>query len=232
MTELQNLQDQIIEIFTKIEEASSIEELKSIQNQDQYAHLKKYDIPESKYPRLGISLTTKDIDILKEKNLLDKDGLLSMGIAKNDPLSPLSPLEKLLYSILWKSGDLVKHKEKHIHDGVFGREDKKNALVFYYFGKHLADKSNPIIDQHVIRAWLSFQASKNKFQNIEKILSKKDVTRKDKEACQEYIDWQNNHKLKKVKPIEFTYYVDRLLFAFGKYLKGANLNRQKVLTLF
>jgi hypothetical protein len=224
MTALQNLQDQIIEIFTKIEEASSIEELKSIQNQDQYAYLKdkKVDIPENKYPRLDISLTADEIKFLKEKGLLNENGSIPLKLAKNNALSPL---EKLLYSILWKNGDLG--KEKHIHDGVIGRPDKKDSLVFYYFGKHLANKSNPIIDRHVIRAWLSFQASKNKFQNIEKILSKKDVTPKDKEACQEYIDWQNNHKLKKVEPIEFTYYVDRLLFAFGKYLKEVNLNRQK-----
>jgi hypothetical protein len=215
----QELQVQIEEIFTQIKNAKSIEELKSIQNQDQYAYLKKYDIPESKYPRLDISLTTKDIEFLKQRNLLDKNGFLFKGIAKNNSLSPL---EKLLYSILWKSGDLVKGKEKHIHDGVSGKDDKKDALVFYYFGKHLADKSNPIIDQHVIRAWKAFQALEDKSQNFEEKLSEKDVTPKDKDTCEKYIKWHNDFDLKKVEPIEFTYYVDRLLFALGKYLKDCH----------
>ena len=219
------LKKQIIEIFTQIKNAKSIEELKSIQNQDQYAYLKdkNFNIPESKYPRLVISLTTKDIESLKEKNFLDKDGFLCKSIAESDSLSSL---EKLLYSILWKSGDLVKVKEKHIHDGVVGRNDKKDALVFYYFGNHLADKSNPIIDQHVIRAWKSFQAANDESQNFEEKLSSKDVTPRDKEACEDYIKWQNDCPLKDVKPNEFTYYVDRLLFALGKYLKSQSRHRQ------
>jgi hypothetical protein len=221
-TQLQKLQDQIKGIFKQIENATSIEELKSIENQDQYAYLKdkKFNIPESKYPRLDISLTKEDITSLKEKNFLDKDGVLCKSIAtKNDLLTPLSPLEKLLYSILWKNGDLG--KEKHIHDGVIGRDDKKNALVFYYFGKHLAEKSNPIIDQHVIRAWKSFKAVNDESQNFEEKLGEKDVTRKDKEVCEDYIDWQNKIKMKIKKDvhIDFAYYVDRLLFALGKYLK-------------
>lgn len=212
MATLQELQDDIKEIFNKIEAAGSIEELKLIKNQ--YPYIEKFDIDEEKYPRLDLSLSIDEIEYLKKEKLLESNGAISKKLAKNNSLSPL---EKLLYSILWKNGDL--NKEKHIHDGVLGRDDKKDALVFYYFGKHLADKSNPIIDQHVIRAFLSFQASKNKFNNIEKILSKENITKSDKKTCQEYIDWQNNHKLKKAETIEFTYYVDRLLFALGKYLK-------------
>lgn len=224
------LKKQVIEIFTKIEKAKSIEELKSIQNQDQYAYLndKKFNIPENKYPRLNISLTSDDIKFLKEKNFLDKDGFLCKSLAtNNDLLSPLSPLEKLLYSILWKSGDLVKNKEKHIHDAVVGSNDKEDGLVFYYFGKHLADKSNPIIDRHVIRAWKSFKAINDKSQNFEEELSSEDVTPKDKEVCEDYIKWQNDCPLKELNPNEFTYYVDRLLFALGKYLKSQSRYRQK-----
>ena len=42
------LKKQIIEIFTQIKNAKSIEELKSIQNQDQYAYLKdkNFNIPD------------------------------------------------------------------------------------------------------------------------------------------------------------------------------------------
>jgi hypothetical protein len=221
METLQKLQNDIKVIFSKIEAAKSIEELKLIINLNQYPYLKKFD--EKKYPRLDISLTTKDIDYLKEKNLIDKDGFLCKSIAESDSLSSL---EKLLYSILWKNGDLG--KESHIINGVIGGPDKKSGFVFYYFGRHLENKTNPIIDQNVIRAFSSFQASKNKFQNIEKILNKKDVTAKDKKECEEYIAWQNQHKLKKAEPLEFTYYVDRLLFALGKYLKNQYNNRQKL----
>lgn len=219
MASLEDLQNNITTIFNKIEEAESIEELKLIQKQ--YPYLEKF--PEEKYPKLDISLTKKEIKILEKEGLLDSNGVIPKNLAKN---SPLSPLEKLLYSILWKNGDLG--KEKHVIEGVIGRDNKKDSLVFYYFGRHLANKSNPIIDQHVIRAWLSFKASKGKYQNFEEILNKTSVNAKDKKECEEYIAWQNKHKLKKIKPIEFTSYVDKLLFTLGKYLKNANIKRQKI----
>ena len=63
---------------------------------------------------------------------------------------------------------------------------------------------------------------------FEEILNKTSVNAKDKKECEEYIAWQNKHKLKKIKPIEFTSYVDKLLFTLGKYLKNANIKRQKI----
>jgi hypothetical protein len=221
MATLQGLQNDVTAIFSKIEAAKSIEELKAIQNLKEYPYLKEFDIDERKYPRLDISLTIEEVKSLKKEGLLESNGSISLNLAKNNALSPL---EKLLFSILWKNTDLG--KEKHIIEGVIGRDDKKDSLVFYYFGRYLANKSNPIIDQHVIRAWLFLQASKDKSQNFEKILSKKNVASIDKVACEKYIDWQNRHKLKKTEPIEFTYYTDRLLFALGKYLKIVALNRQ------
>ncbi len=222
MATLQKLQNDVSVIFSKIEVAKSIEELKSIQNLKEFPYLKEFDIDERKYPRLDISLTLEEVKSLKKEGLLESNGSISLNLAKNNALSPL---EKLLFSILWKNTDLG--KEKHIIEGVIGRDDKKDSLVFYYFGRHLDNKTNPIVDQNVIRAFSSFQASKNKFQNIEKILNKKDVTAKDKKECEDYIAWQNQHKLKKAEPLDFTYYVDRLLFALGKYLKNQYKKHQK-----
>ena len=76
---------------------------------------------------------------------------------------------KLLYSIIWKNGDLL--KVKHIIQGILESEienvdnndkefvEKQDSLVFYQFGKYLTKKNNePIIDQHVVRA---FAVSRN-----------------------------------------------------------------------
>ena len=133
MATLQELQNDITAIFGKIEVAKSIEELKAIQNLKEFPYLKEFDIDERKYPRLDISLTIEEVKSLKKEGLLEPNGSISLNLAKNNALSPL---EKLLFSILWKNTDLG--KEKHIIEGVIGRDDKKDSLVFYYFGVNMA----------------------------------------------------------------------------------------------
>jgi hypothetical protein len=207
-------------IFCLIEKAESIHELEDIQK-----HIPeeiKKNFPNEKYPRLKFALSTEEINQLKSKKILNADGSISHNCAI-DMLN--SPLEKLLYSVLWKNGHLG--KEKHIADGILENRDhqftEKKGLVFYYFGKHLKNKENPIIDQHVIRAFLFYEAIKNGEKNLNKILTKRTLDAKDEENCSKYIEWQNRHSLKKSDPVDFTYHLDRLLFAVGKALKKATI---------
>jgi len=207
-------------IFRLIENASSIDELKEIQNEFTLKEIKDY-FPSDKYPQLKFSLSTDELEQLKKEKILDSNGSISKNCAENNVLK--TPLEKLLYAVLWKNGDLG--KEKHIADGVLGIRDNQEiknekGLVFYHFGKHLQNKTNPIIDQHVIRAFKLYEASDSRLEDIDKILKKETLNAKDKSTFLRYVEWQNKHRLKDSDPIAFTYYLDRLLFGLGKSLKN------------
>ena len=66
---------------------------------------------------------------LPEINYISMDNRLNIS---KEELDKQSLLTKLLYSIIWKNGDLG--KEKHIIEGVlnFNKIDEK-GLVFYHF---------------------------------------------------------------------------------------------------
>ena len=222
MSNMEDVLTRVKKIFDLIEAATSIDKLNEIQNQFTIEEMKK-NFPSEKYPQLRLSLSNDDIEQLKTDGFLDEDGSISKKCANGIELKKtLTPLEKLLYSVLWKNGDLG--KEKHISDGVLENRDSKyikgeTGLVFYYFGQHLKDKKKPIIDQHVIRAFKLYQALNDGVEDIDKILKMDTLNAKDKDTCLSYIKWQNEHKLKESNPIEFTYHLDRLLFGLGKTLK-------------
>lgn len=207
------------ELFKSIENAESINGLIKIEHGSQFTDAeRKKNFPGKNYPQLKFSITPDDINTLKRAKFLEEDGSLSLNCANESALK--SPLEKLLFSVLWKNGDLG--KEKYITDGVMGNRDNvkvtdEKGLVFYYFGKHLNQKINPIIDQHVIRAFMIYKIGNEK--NCEEILRKKTVSAKDKEICLKYIVWQNQLLLKKADKEMFSYRVDRLLFGLGKSIK-------------
>jgi hypothetical protein len=211
--------ERVKKIFSLIENASTIDELIGIQNQFTQKEIKDY-FPSDKYPQLEFSLSPEEVNQLKKEKVLDSDGTISKCCAKNNVLR--TPLEKLLYSIIWKNGDLG--KEKHITDGVLATRENKEiknekGLVFYQFGKHLEDKNNPIIDQHVVRAFSVYEACQSDIEQINNILKKETINAKDKDVFSRYFKWQSKHKLKASDPIEFTYYLDRLLFGLGKSIK-------------
>lgn len=174
----------------------------------------------AKFPRLKFNINSNDVENLKQINLIDEDNKINFT---HFDTSNLSPLEKILYSILWKQGDLG--KERHIISGILNSSQTDDGLVFYYFGRHLQNnKENPIVDQHVIRAFRIKECC-----NIEKIdyirskdygISKKDSKAK-KNVIENYLTW---HKLIRSKhnineQEDLTYNLDLLFFALGKYLK-------------
>ena len=126
---------------------------------------------------------------------------------------------KLLYSIVWKQGDLT--KLDGIIKGITNKSDEsKTGTTFKAFGKHLRDKSNPIIDQHVMRAYLAITETKN--QNLFLIRQLKDnfIDKKQKEI-ENYKTWLNNLHQSGIHKgnIDFFYYADQILFNLGKTIK-------------
>lgn len=219
-TTMEKTLKRVKDLFKLIEKAESINGLIEIENGPKFTDAeRKKNFPGRNYPQLKLSITLDDINTLKRAKFLEEDGSLSLNCANENILK--TPLEKFLFSVLWKNGDLG--KEKHITDGIIGNRDNvrvtdEKGLVFYYFGKHLNQKINPIIDQHVIRAFMLYKNG-NK-ENCEKILSKKTVSAKDKEICLEYINWQKDRLDKKADPEMFSYHLDRLLFGLGKSIKA------------
>ena len=180
--------------FYDLNSANKIDEISNL--------FKKYDIERKDkrlYPHIEFNITAEEIDKLKRKEIITKENYFSLDINKNNDLTTL---EKLLYSIIWKQGDLK--KERHIISGIYGiTTDRK---VFNQFGKYLNNKDEPMIDQHVIRSFIFYKTGK-----IIKFINEKHYVL----YSDQYIEWINDNELfRKNKTL-----IDELMFCFGKKIK-------------
>ncbi len=190
-------------IFSEIENSNMAEELNEI------AAKYNLNLIEKKYPRLGINISVEEILELKESKVLTVDVDNNLTINQES----LNPIAKLLYSLVWKQGDLQKLKAiiEGIEEVDNPSNDKENALVFYCYGNHLGNPSKfPIIDQHVVRAFNLFKD----YSNRDSIRKSDKVDQKDR---QNFLNWHSN-KFEN-KSSDFLYYLDRLLFEIGKTVK-------------
>jgi hypothetical protein len=214
-------------VFNQIMKCKSIEELLEIYT--------TCDIPDKNrmdsvsYPKLEIRITEAEIKDLKKSNYINDN------LEFEPNLSSLikDPLCKLLYATAWKNGDLK--KIKHIVKGIIEvnqeETDQNSALVFYQFGKYLTNTpGQPIIDQHVIRAfgvYRSFEES-----DITKYGKLKALNKGHKKIIDEYKKWllsDNINPSLKAKE-DYSYHIDQLLFALGKTLKNNILVPTTVIT--
>lgn len=85
-------------IFSEIENSNMAEELNEI------AAKYNLNLIEKKYPRLGINISVEEILELKESKVLTVDVDNNLTINQES----LNPIAKLLYSLVWKQGDLQK----------------------------------------------------------------------------------------------------------------------------
>jgi hypothetical protein len=202
------------EIFEAISQASTIDELKRIENSfDQ-----NYRFKNGKYPRIAFSLISGEINQLRENKALSEEGVINQNLLKENPLA------KLLYGIVWKQGDLA--KVKHIVNGVInaGEEgsSQDDALVFYQFGKHLANREDePIIDQHTIRAFALYQEINASDTQITLLRKKATLGKNEKSYIDDYKKWLKSDAIRdELKQKEdHVYFIDRILFGLGKEVK-------------
>lgn len=173
----------------------------------------KYRMDDKVYPRLKFKITKQEIEELKEKGIITADNLLA-------DLSNADPLTKLLYSVSWKNGDLK--KVKHIIEGIVSGQqgEKENGLVFYQFGKYLTKKpGEPIIDQHVLRAFGAYKANGDK-EKLDRLKRLSLITKKEKELIDQYKLWLRTDLTKELRDNDnYSYHVDKVLFAVGKSIK-------------
>ena len=208
----------VADVFCKIRSAKSVNDFDEIV--DTNPILKKNKFDPSKYPDLEMNISTNDIANLKDSAILSDDN-------KMLPLEgslKLSPLEKLLYSVLWKNGDLG--KEKHIVDGVLAAENEKDdsskdsGLVFYQYGKHLANREEPIVDQHTIRAFLLFKNMDSLDSEITKIRKKSTLKSGELSAFRSWI------QSSEIGGVDVQFHIDKVLFSLGKSIKITKRNEK------
>ncbi len=204
------------EIFSLIEESTTISELESIIEKNK--ELKKNILNAESYPKIEFKITVEEIEGLKKSKLLDNDFNLTKNIFKTT-----DPLTKLLYSVIWKNGDLkkIKHIIKGIVTAVDDENNQEEALVFYQFGRYLTKTpGQPIIDQHVIRAYGIFQL--NDIKKVGEYRKLQTLNKAHKNLINEYKKWHTSDKLTKelkAQP-DYTYHIDKILFALGKTIKS------------
>lgn len=202
--------------FSSVMKAETVTCLKKIL--DSHPSLTDKKMDRSKYPELQMQLTTEDIRSLKDK-------VLDRHLRPHaDPSACLeTPLEKLLYALAWKNGDL--QKVGHIVKGASeaGQSIQMNngpAQVFRQFGRHLADRSEPIVDQHVLRAFeLYEQIERQEDEKIAKIRAKINWD-KDVACIERYKSWLNEHFSERQHEEQaYVVNVDMVLFALGRAVK-------------
>lgn len=179
------------------------------------------------YPQIKFKLDKSEIDSLINDNLIDKSTLTF----KQDITEKLTdPVTKLLYSIVWKNGDLkkIKHIIKGISEVYDSSSEQNDALVFYQFGKYLTKTTGqPIIDQHVIRAFAVYKSTDGK--RVEELQKLETLKKAHKPLINDYINWLQGDELSdEIKAIsDYSYYIDKLLFATGKTIKFVKPKLQK-----
>lgn len=203
--------DLVQETFNLIKVAKNEPDLDSIPEK---LGIRKYD--PLTYPRIKFTLLPSEIEDLKEAGLLNDDYSLNNEVSKKIK----DPLAKILYSILWKKGEL--NRVRLTAMGVVGGKKCKHLnedrVVLYHLGESLSGRPNsPIIDQHVIRAFAIYKAN-GEIQIFRKIDS---LTKKHCALIIGYKKWLVSNELKQLraKVVDYSYQVDKVLYAVGKQVK-------------
>ena len=164
---------------------------------------------DKKYLDIEYDISKEDIEQLIKTKFLTNEFSLNPLLAKN---INLTLLEKLLFALCWKNGHLG--KELRIILGILGLNNfnVNSGIVFNQFGKHLNNKDEIIIDQHVMRAYIFYKEIKKGNEGI----IKKDISPSDYiYYLDDYKSWINNNELyRNNKRL-----LDELLFSLGKNMK-------------
>ncbi len=205
--------EDIKRLLTKIQKDNS----KSILTDEEIENFLKDK--ERKYPRFKLSLSCDEIGKMKVEGILNSENKISPKIF--DGKKELTPLEKLLLGVIWKNGDYG--KEKCIIDGINAQEssaskDIPTPFVFWNFGRYIADKTMPIVDQHTARAY-----RKIIYDKIEENDKKDAYANNNETEYENYLKWFeqiiNGGDFKELPKEDAAYYFDSILFEYGKKLK-------------
>jgi hypothetical protein len=168
---------------------------------------------------IDFSITKEDLEIIEtfiQNNFSSNDGTYTK---LNENEKEWTPLEKLFFSVLWKNNQVTRFK--HLIEGIkdelecsenknytpkeeigdnipsTDNDDFESNFVFKQFGKFLVKPASlPIVDQHVLRAFLY-----HKIENIEN----RNLDYKKGESLKKYLERysykkeQNNPLIRKIQ---------------------------------
>jgi len=200
----------IYNTFRELENADTIKDLDEILGSLDIPS--KYHFDETIYPKLEFKISRGELSRFVKFD--PEAGSYEINLdSSNDPLA------RLFYAVLWKNRDLK--KINHVIQGIMNSEDgdKDDGLVFYQFGKFLSSSTEPIIDQHVIRAFGIYKSLDNQ-KHLDYFVSLNTLSRSDKSIIAEYKNWlENGLKESLRQQHEYRYKVDKVLYGLGKYAK-------------
>ena len=204
-------------IFNDISKSKSISDLEKILENNKVE--KKYWIKVADYPKLEFNITIEEIQKLENESYISNNIFNHNKIAEID-----NTIAKLLYAMAWKNGDIkkIKHIIQGIKDIDKSYNNKNDGLVFYQFGKYLTKKQGqPIIDQHVLRAFKVSRTDLTDDNEISKSRKLATIGKKEINLINDYKNWliseAISHELK--NETDYAYYIDKILFAVGKKIK-------------
>lgn len=193
--------------FERIKNAHTNSDLQEIQKDP----VIRFNFDEQKYPPLHFILSNQDVAQINSAVTNPESDHFDIQLLLKDPIS------KLLYALVWKQGDLPKLKT--LLAGVNGENDlsQKQGAVFRQFGRHLVDRNEPIVDQHVLRAFAIFQNSGDET----KVSSIRKKEQFEVDLINSYRKWFQENKLSEEGSSNI---LDHILFGLGKTIKTSKKN--------
>jgi hypothetical protein len=204
-------------IFNDIIKSKSISDLEKILENNKVET--KYWIKTGDYPKIIFSITNSEIKKLEDETFISNNIFNHDKVSESD-----NPTVKLLYAMAWKNGDLK--KISHIIQGI-KEVDKTNSikndgLVFYQFGKYLTkQKGEPIIDQHVLRAFKVYRIDAKNDYEIGNARTLVTIGKNEVKLIDDYKNWLISEAISDElkRETDYAYHIDKILFAAGKTIK-------------
>jgi hypothetical protein len=169
-----------------------------------------------KYPSFDFRITANDINNLRNAGIITESNTLN---PKNFPQDPLA---KLLAAVLWKNGDIK--KVQHLIDGIMGTSENRSEypLIFKQYGASLANNTEPIVDQHVLRAFELYCLESYSEEAVEKIRRKSLFKTVDKPHLDKYRNWfrQLISNVPLSERARYCDMIDKIIFIHGKEVKN------------
>jgi hypothetical protein len=201
-------------LFAELEKCENLESLQGfLQASNLEQEVKAFY---EKYPAFDFTLTPNDINALRNAGVITEINTL------NPDKFPKDSLSKLLAAVLWKNGDIK--KVQHLIDGIVGAQDDRSeySLVFKQYGASLASSAEPIVDQHVLRAFEIYCLETYLEAAVEKSRNKSLFKTKDRPLLNKYRAWFTQ-LLSTVPLSERSRYgevIDKVIFIHGKAVKN------------
>lgn len=167
------------------------------------------------YPKFSLNIEVDEILELKRRGILDDQN-------KINPITFTgTALERLLVAALWKNRDI--NKLQHIVDGILQTDGFRTdySLIFKQFGHSLTDSSEPIVDQHVLRAYEIKSLTTYSEQAVNSLRKKSVYKTSDKAILKSYREWFKNiiGRISVKDQSEYKEKLDKILFVKGKAVK-------------